>query len=562
MRASATLLPTLVLLALAQDARAAVNPNQCPAPLASTCGFRDPHNGEFFLHDPFALTVKELVGGVEKDVVYAFGTGAGISIRRSEDLVSWQFVGRVFEQGTQQCDAHALPLWANALYANWCTRPAAVWGPTVARFPDGKFHLYYAVSSFGSHNGYIGHAYAYSIRGPWYDDGEKTASFPEIPVAKDPAAAPGAYPQPWLIKSTASFAAYDSDVHVFSDGGVQRAVLTLGGFSGGVFQTELDLQTGRLKPVLNSRGQPKIVYSPVASRKNERFKAIEGAHVTEHVDAQGQRWFYLFANWDYCCAPATATKVGGWNQVFPRGAQDSTLLANADGSTLYTRSTAAGAKDYPAYQVVVGRSPNIAGPYVDRAGKPLLSGGGTIYLRSLSSGPGVPLDGSLIGPGGPSVVTVGNQDFMVLHRYVNWHVPGLNDFCNASSNPHVRKLRWSPDGWPEDDGPYQPVTTSTPTGSLDPVTSCMPSRVTIPSASFTCDGRAPGGDTCVTDRGADVVVTAVVPAGMRFVKWLDAHRCPVKNSKLASVQFKTTCARPANRVADCSHACTPQFLPN
>jgi arabinan endo-1,5-alpha-L-arabinosidase len=51
-------------------------------------------------------------------------------------------------------------------------------------------------------------------------------------------------------------------------------------------------------------------------------------------------YYYLFVSWDYCC----------------RGAKSN-------------------------YRVVVGRSKKIDGPYLDRDGKDMLMGGGTLFLQ-------------------------------------------------------------------------------------------------------------------------------------------------------------------------------------
>ncbi|CAE7232665.1 unnamed protein product, partial [Rhizoctonia solani] len=64
-------------------------------------------------------------------------------------------------------------------------------------------------------------------------------------------------------------------------------------------------------------------------------------------------YYYLFTSWDTCCAGTSST-----------------------------------------YNVRVGRSTSITGPYVDQSGVALTSGGGTLVLAS---------HGSIIGPGGQSV---------------------------------------------------------------------------------------------------------------------------------------------------------------
>ena len=102
-------------------------------------------------------------------------------------------------------------------------------------------------------------------------------------------------------------------------------------------------------------------------------------------------YFYLFVNWGWCC----------------RG----------------TKST---------YNIRVGRSRTITGPYLDRSGKDLLTGGGTLILESA---------GSMIGPGHPVFIRQDQQWKMLFHYYDARHggIPRLG----------LRNLSWDNDGWPE-----------------------------------------------------------------------------------------------------------------
>src|SRR5262249_26055044 len=87
--------------------------------------------------DPGAIRV----GGT----YYLFTTGSGIPIRTSTDLVHWKPIGAVF--------ASNIPGWAQTAVPG-ATFP---WAPEVASF-GGQYHLYYAVSQFGTNRSVIGHA--------------------------------------------------------------------------------------------------------------------------------------------------------------------------------------------------------------------------------------------------------------------------------------------------------------------------------------------------------------------------------------------------------------------
>lgn len=60
------------------------------------------------------------------------------------------------------------------------------------------------------------------------------------------------------------------------------------------------------------------------------------------------------------------------------------------------------------YRIIVGRSTQPTGPYLDRGGLDLMNGGGTILLSS---------HGNIYGPGGQSVLSVGIQPILVYHYY-------------------------------------------------------------------------------------------------------------------------------------------------
>ncbi len=69
--------------------------------------------------------------------------GAGvIPIRTSTDLRTWTLAGYVFDK---------LPDWAS----REIPRARGAWAPDISSF-NGKYHLYYSVSTFGSRNSSIG----------------------------------------------------------------------------------------------------------------------------------------------------------------------------------------------------------------------------------------------------------------------------------------------------------------------------------------------------------------------------------------------------------------------
>lgn len=83
------------------------------------------------------------------------------------------------------------------------------------------------------------------------------------------------------------------------------------------------------------------------------------------------------------------------------------------------------------YQIRVGRSRNLAGPYVDKEGIRMLDEGGTLLIDE---------DGPMIGTGHNDVFTDGGVDWLVHHGYdsENDYEPVLN----------IRTILWDADGWP------------------------------------------------------------------------------------------------------------------
>jgi arabinan endo-1,5-alpha-L-arabinosidase len=151
--------------------------------------------------------------------------------------------------------------------------------------------------------------------------------------------------------------------------------LAFGSFFNGINMVQLDPSTG--KPL----GATPTCYS-LAQRTGT---AIEGSTVYVHAGM-----YYLFASVDTCCQGVNST-----------------------------------------YHIVVGRSSNPQGPYVDRGGVAMTQGGGTIVLAT---------HGNIIGPGGQGIFSDTDGDVLVYHYY---------DGNNAGTPTlGVNLLGWTSDGWP------------------------------------------------------------------------------------------------------------------
>jgi arabinan endo-1,5-alpha-L-arabinosidase len=80
---------------------------------------------------------------------------------------------------------------------------------------------------------------------------------------------------------------------------------------------------------------------------------------------------------------------------------------------------------------MVGRSKSITGPYVDRGGKKMLEGGGTLLL-----------DGKprWKGPGHNAILIDNNKYYLVYHSY--------DAKANGAAMLRVEELLWDAEGWP------------------------------------------------------------------------------------------------------------------
>jgi arabinan endo-1,5-alpha-L-arabinosidase len=275
------------------------------------------------VHDP--------VIAKEGDTYYVFCTGGGrggqagvIPIRTSKDLHSWTMSGYVFDK---------LPEWATTEIP----RGRGAWAPDIS-FYNGKYHLYYAVSSFGSRDSAIGLATnetldAKSPKYKWTDEGMVLRSYQD----KD------------------DWNAIDPNLFIEDKGHVW---LNWGSFWGGIKMRRIDPATGKLST------QDTEMYS-LCSR--ERSQPIGGSVEAPFIVKHGE-YFYLFVSFDRCC----------------RGANSS-------------------------YNVVVGRSKKVTGPFVDKDGKSMAEGGGSLVIASTTA--------NWKGPGHEAILQDSAGDYLVFHAY-------------------------------------------------------------------------------------------------------------------------------------------------
>lgn len=182
-----------------------------------------------------------------------------------------------------------------------------------------------------------------------------------------------------VIQSSTSdnFNAIDPAVFTDADG---REWMAFGSFWSGIKMVRLDPATGlRL-------ASDQTVYA-LASRPAPT--AVEAPFVVRHGN-----FYYLFVSFDNCCQGANST-----------------------------------------YNTVVGRSASPTGPYVDKAGKAMMDGGGTLVLAS-----GQGTNARYVGRGHVAVLQESSGDHIVYHAYDRER--------NGAPTLQIQRLTWDADGWP------------------------------------------------------------------------------------------------------------------
>ncbi len=157
-----------------------------------------------------------------------------------------------------------------------------------------------------------------------------------------------------------------------------RHYLAFGSFWGGIKLIEV-----------NKDGLAKDKDIEPVSLAKRPGNALEAPFIIHRHD-----WYYLFVSFDLCCKGADST-----------------------------------------YNIRVGRSKDIAGPYFDKNGTAMLEGGGTLVLAASETD-------RWKGPGHNAIFQENGQDFLIYHAYD----------ANMTYGPsalHIRQLNWDDENWPQ-----------------------------------------------------------------------------------------------------------------
>lgn len=261
------LTPIFFVAAFSSCAETAFRPMPAPNPWADdyrTVSSIDNNDkwGTYNVHDPAVCLVGDTFYMYSTDAIFV-DTAAHtrmrpkgfVQMRKSADLVNWQFAGWAFPE----IPAEAVE-WVRS--NNNGHGAHNVWAPYMVDMHDGTFHLYYCVSAFGKNSSYIGLAEAPSPLGPWKHVGPAVKTNSDTPTN-----------------------AIDPSVITTSDG---RCFMHYGSYFGGLNCLELNPATG-LPTVEGDLG------SKTASRANYRRDNIEAPEIIFNSD---NGFYYLFLSYD------------------------------------------------------------------------------------------------------------------------------------------------------------------------------------------------------------------------------------------------------------------------
>jgi hypothetical protein len=314
--------------------------------LVRTASAQLPVLGDYWAHDPSTL-IKD------GNRYYVFRTSQGIMGKYSTDLRNWTYSGQVFPGNPPAWTTNAVPSFTGFF-----------WAPDVAWF-NGKYHLYYSCSAWGTIDSAIGLVTTPSLISPvWTDHGKVVQSDAVWEAGPD--------------TDLTSYNCIDPNILLDTNGTVWMA---FGSYSDGILVMQLDPATG--KRIATNSPITKIANNGPAFFSN----TTEGSCIHQRGG-----YYYLFLNFGGCCSGIDST-----------------------------------------YNIRVGRSTSVTGPYLDRNGVNMVNGGGTMLLEST---------GRFIGPGHTGILVEGETNWFTYHYY------DANNATPGEPTLGLTRLYWTDDGWP------------------------------------------------------------------------------------------------------------------
>jgi arabinan endo-1,5-alpha-L-arabinosidase len=306
------------------------------------------------MHDPSIKKFGDYYYCYSTDVAFGTDVRAGLQIRRSKDLVQWEFVGWVF---------NSLPAKGSQFISSKGGTPFnALWAPYVMKV-GAEYRLYYSLSSAVARLSVIGMATASSPEGPWTEKDLVVTSANDASIQTN---------------------AIDPTVITTPTG---DEYMYYGSAWDGIYMLKLNAATG-LAETTGDKGKRIANRGFTGGKYNGN---IEGAEVIYNPTLKK---YFLFISYD-------------WLQT--------------------------------KYNVRVGKSDNPTGPFYDYNGHDINTNedhGPMIlapYQFANQSG--------WQGTAHCAVFDNGSGQYFMAHQ----GRPGVNSFY---MDLHVRKISWTPDGWP------------------------------------------------------------------------------------------------------------------
>jgi len=298
-----------------------------------------PLRGYLSAHDPSTLI---LCNGR----YYQFWTGQGILSKSSADKVFWTPGPPVFSNA---------PAWTTKAVPGFT---GLFWAPEILYF-NGSYHLYYAVSTFGSQVSAIG-------------------------LATNPTLDPSSPNYQWTDRGPVITSTNGSPYNTIDPGFCRdnsgALWMCFGSYWNGIYLEQLNTTNG-----LEISPNPTMYHLAYNS-------SIEASYLWRRGG-----YYYLFVNWGSCCSGVNST-----------------------------------------YNIRVGRSTSITGPYLDQNGVNMVNGGGTLFMQG---------NGKYTGPGQVGILDEGGV-LSLTHHYYDANSYALQYDAYGSPNFALLPLTWTADDWP------------------------------------------------------------------------------------------------------------------
>jgi arabinan endo-1,5-alpha-L-arabinosidase len=306
------------------------------------------------VHDPSIKKFGDYYYCYSTDVGFGIDVRSGLQIRRSKDLVQWEYVGWVFSSLPGQGSAY--------ITGKGGTPFNSLWAPYVMKVGS-EYRLYYSLSSAVARLSVIGMATATSPEGPWTEKGVVVTSANDASIQTNAI-------DPTVVTTTAG-----------------EQYMYYGSAWDGIYILKLDASTG-LAASPGDKGKRIANRGFTGGKYNGN---IEGAEVIYNPNLKK---YFLFISYD-------------WLQT--------------------------------KYNVRVGRGDSPTGPFYDYNGQDIntnVDHGPMILAPYQFNG-----HGGWQGTGHCAVFDDGSGQYFMAHQ----GRPGVNSYF---MDLHVRKISWTPDGWP------------------------------------------------------------------------------------------------------------------